>query len=139
MVAPRDVWYTRLPDGRVLRARSTEAVRHHLESGRIPADSRVRRSGEQAWAVLERTGEFADLAKIRPRRRRRPRPAEPARARPGSNALKLQAVGVRGCVAELLGALDGTLVRGKLRAAGLLGASAAVVLLLAGYFRPGQD
>jgi hypothetical protein len=46
---PFDVWFIRLPDGRVVRAKSTAAVRHHVETGRVPTDIWVRRRGEDDW------------------------------------------------------------------------------------------
>ena len=48
-----DAWYVRLPDGRVVRASSTGALRKHIGSGRIAPDSHVRRSPEQEWLSLE--------------------------------------------------------------------------------------
>src|SRR5947207_2748939 len=58
-----DAWYIRIPDGRVLRAATTKAVRVHVGSGLIPPDSRVRRHPDDEWAALEWTQEFADLVK----------------------------------------------------------------------------
>ena len=57
-----DFWYIRLPDGQVLRAASTAIVRQHLEAGRIPAGSMVRRTADGEWVTLAWTREFADLA-----------------------------------------------------------------------------
>ena len=57
-----DFWYIRLPDGQVLRAASTAIVRQHLEAGRIPAGSMVRRTSDGEWVTLGWTREFADLA-----------------------------------------------------------------------------
>ena len=54
-------WYVRFPNGRVIRARSTKSLRHHLKSGRIPADARVRRSPSEEWVALEWTAEFVDI------------------------------------------------------------------------------
>src|SRR5436305_929786 len=62
MKEPPDFWYIRLPDGRVLRAASTAIDRQHLETGRLPVRSMVRRSSESEWATLAWTREFADLA-----------------------------------------------------------------------------
>src|SRR6516225_7107435 len=59
---PSDAWFVRLPDGRVVRAKSTGSVRHHIETGRIPVDSWVRHSPEEDWTTLEWTAEFSDLA-----------------------------------------------------------------------------
>ena len=52
MKEPRDNWYIRLPDGRVLRAASTAILRQHLEAGRIPVGSMVRRPSESEWVTL---------------------------------------------------------------------------------------
>src|SRR5262245_59782830 len=119
MSHPSDVWYVRLPDGRVLRAPSTVAVRHHVTAGRIPRDSRVRRSQDDEWAPLEWTEEFADLVPLLEARGRESAGAHNAETataslpRPVSIAsrldpLQLQTVGVRGSVEELLAALDST-------------------------------
>ncbi len=139
MAEPSDVWYVRFPDGRVLRAGSTSAVRHHLESGEIPLESRVRRSPEQAWAHLDRIAEFADLVPARPRRHTPPPATRLPVPPPQNNDLQLHTVGVRSLIEELLKALDSTLVKGKLTAAALLGLTAAVLLMLAGRYRFGAD
>src|SRR5262245_56553459 len=108
-----DAWYVRLPDGRVIRARSSEAVRHHLGTGRIPLDSRVRRTPEDEWATLEWTQEFADvyteLLHGAAPTEGAPRAAGglPRRASLASrlDPLQLETVGIRGAVEELLAAL----------------------------------
>src|SRR4051794_35433235 len=112
MTKPADSWYVRLPDGRVLRASSTRAVRHHIRHGRIPLDSRVRRSGYEEWSALEWTSEFAEL--VRSQRlveaedvaTTPPPPGEPGGIAARMDSLQLQTVGVRGFVEELLAALD---------------------------------
>src|SRR5579885_2945829 len=129
-----DAWYIRLPDGRVLRAANTAAVRTHLTSGRIPPDSRVCRGVGEEWVLLEWTQEFADLAREKTSDHAATALAEPAAgspSRPASNdlasasrrragvsarldPLRLQTIGVRGLVDELLAALDSTLVRHKI-------------------------
>jgi hypothetical protein len=145
MTQPSDVWYVRLPDGRVLRAGSTSAVRHHLESGRIPADSRVRRSAGEAWVTLQWTQEFADLAARRGGRGggapsvRKAALGDGERHGSDAHALHLQTVGVRGVVEELLTALDSALVRSKLVVAAALGLACAVALFLTDSLRPGLD
>src|ERR1700683_5811379 len=58
-----DGGYIRLPDGRVLRAANTAAVRTHISSGRIPRDSRVCRGVGEEWVLLEWTPEFVDLVR----------------------------------------------------------------------------
>ena len=62
MTPPSDMWYVRLPGGRVLQARSTRSVRRHVGSGRIPFNSRARRFPDEEWVELQRLHEFADLA-----------------------------------------------------------------------------
>ncbi len=112
-----DVWFVRLPTGRVLRAESTDAVRQYLGSGLIPSSSRVRRPAEENWVALERRTEFADL--FAPRRTNgdatrvtATRPAGPGPSRP--DVARSPGVGLRGMLHELLAALESTLVRGKL-------------------------
>jgi hypothetical protein len=135
-----DAWYVRLPDGRILKANSTRAVRHHLTSGRIPVESRVRRSADEEWAELEWTQEFADL--VRDQRARDLLPDEPssldlpAATHPSGIAarldpMRLETIGLRGLFDELLGALDNTLVPGKLAVAATAGLLAAVAVLVA--------
>ena len=55
MASSVELWYIRLPDGRVLRARGTDMLRRILKTGRIPWESRVRRSPDDPWQTLERT------------------------------------------------------------------------------------
>jgi hypothetical protein len=125
-----DLWYIRLPDGRVLRAGSTAALRHHLERGDVPLESRVRRSPLESWTPLDRVEAFADLvifALGRGRRANGPRRAEGGGAA-GPGGLGLQAAGVRGLVNELTAALDSTLVRSKLLAAAAAGLALGVAV-----------
>ncbi|MCC6421098.1 MAG: hypothetical protein IT429_22915 [Gemmataceae bacterium] len=140
-----DAWYIRLPDGRILRAGSTAAVRHHLEAGRLSADCRVRRSSRDPWVLLEACDEFADLIPSRPRVAPASRRSSssgvnaPTRGPGHGNGLGLQTVGVPGCVEELLKALDSTLVRGKLLTVLCVGLVGAGLLTVANLLRPGQD
>jgi len=62
-MASTDEWFVRLPDGSVVLARSSAAVRHHLETGRLPRDVRLRRSPQDPWGALDRFEAFADLAR----------------------------------------------------------------------------
>src|SRR5437867_2238587 len=112
-----DPWYVRLPDGRVLRAASTAAVRHHVNAGRVPVDSLVRRSSDEEWVALEWTQEFADLitapaSEPETSTRARSRPEnewalpEPAGIASRLDPMRLRTVGVRGMTEELLAALD---------------------------------
>jgi hypothetical protein len=139
MSRPSDAWFVRFPDGRVMHANSTVAVRHHLQAGRIPADSRVRRTIKEDWTSLDKAPEFADLV---PKRRdyhsgaRAASPREPlvslAEGRTGGvrpNGWQLHAVGVRGLAGELLVAMDSTLVRAKLIIAALAGLLGAAVFI----------
>jgi hypothetical protein len=117
-----ELWYLRLPDGRVFRAAGTAVVRQQLISGRLPPATRLRRSPEEEWRSFERWTEFSDLA-------------GPAANGPGSSgtptnsaeksatsgtiasridSVQLRQVGVRALMEELLAALDNTAVRGKL-------------------------
>jgi hypothetical protein len=119
-------------------------VRHHLERGRIPLDSRVRRSAEEEWAGLEWTQEFVELvqqlrsaAAAAPSEVHRPVEAPAYRPEPSNLAsrldpMQLQTVGVRGYVDDLLAALDSTLVRNKLRIAVLAGFLASLVVVFLG-------
>ena len=132
---PSDAWLVRLPDGRVVRAKTTGSVRHHIETGRIPVDSWVRHSPEEDWTTLEWTAEFSDLASRFRKRGVSHEESEPAagsakeKTTPRVNGNELRTVGVRGLVEELLTALDSTLHRGKLLLAGSVGILGAGTLL----------
>lgn len=139
-----DRWYVRLPDGQVFKARNTAAVRHLLENGRIPTQSRVRRPSEVDWTTLDWTKEFADLAN-QPRRPN-PRLHEPAEV-PGPGGLRagdgfsspefeIKEVGLRGLVEELLTALDTSLARRKLLLALLAGLAGGLVRLGLSWLPP---
>jgi hypothetical protein len=125
MSAAHDVWYVRYPDGRVLRAAGTTVLRNHLEAGRIPPGSMVRRSPAEAWTSPERVRELADLVG-------RPGPGngvEPVTVASRLDATRLKQVDVWALLQELLAALDSTLVARKLWAA--VGAGLALGALLA--------
>jgi hypothetical protein len=130
-----DHWYIRFPDGRVVRAINTTVVRQQVGAGRIPPNSSVRRSPDEEWTALEWTREFADLAAPRPAAVGPPRPAAPPDGAVGVSSrldpTQFQTVGVRGMVHELLAALDTTLTRNKLAAAGVAGLACGLVLALA--------
>jgi hypothetical protein len=127
-----DVWFIRLPDGRVLRANSTAAVRHHLDLGDVPLSSRVRRSPLDSWMSLESVKEFADLAIFMVNRGRRALSvgAEDGNNSAGRTGMTLHAVGVSGLVSELMTSMESTLVRGKLRVAAVTGLALGLVLIL---------
>jgi hypothetical protein len=121
-----DRWYVRLPDGRVVRAKSTKSLRYHISSGRIPVKSRVRRSPAEEWTALEWTTEFADIVASAPI----PAPAAPSAAPPApaadaaqnrARAPEIKVLGAYGLMSELLNALDNTLNRTKLMPAAALG------------------
>src|SRR6516164_7281150 len=149
-----DTWYVRFPDGRVVRAPTTLAVRQHLSTGQIPLESRVRRSNEEEWSTLDWTREFADLVPgAHPSRiasslmieRQLPAfkasPSEPVSIAARLDPHRLKTVGLRGLMEELVAALDTTISKGKLVVAGTSGVvSAAVVAFTASftdfYFQP---
>jgi hypothetical protein len=123
-----ELWYVRLPDGRVFRAAGVASVRQHVQTGRIPPGSLVRRKDEDAWRPVEQTREFADVAEGRSAN------GVPA-AEAGTIASRLdpgqlQLVGVRGLVEDLLAALDSTLARRKLTVTALIGLVVGVLLAL---------
>lgn len=124
MADPADVWFVRLDDGRVIRAKSTKSLRYHLYSGRIPMDARVRRSPAEEWTALEWTAEFADIvpkgSDAAPPAPASPTPVAAAKPKmPPTSDMKV--LGVRGLVDELLNAVDTTLHRVKLMPAAAMG------------------
>ena len=142
-----DTWFVRYPDGRVRRAANTTVVRQQVTIGKIPPNSSVRRSPDDEWTALEWTREFADLMEEPPAARRGPIPKResedaldlggeerpPGEAGSGGLSARLDrsllpTIGVRGMSHELLAALDSTLVRKKLTAAGLAGLGSGLVL-----------
>src|SRR5437899_7260670 len=101
----RDAWYVRLPSGQEIKAKSTAAVIHHVESGTIPKASLARRSRDDEWMQLEWHAEFTEAVTGKPP------PKEPAATRPAATAerppsavsirldpMRLRTVGVRGLV-----------------------------------------
>jgi hypothetical protein len=127
---PNDVWLVRMPDGRVVRAKSTASVRRHVDTGLIPVESWVRRSPEEDWVTLEWAVEFTDLVAKKQKEAaeqnngREPLAASPVRGTDPRSGNDLRTVGVRGLVEELMTALDSTMSRRKLlvaAAGGLLG------------------
>jgi hypothetical protein len=158
-----DFWYIRFPDGRILRAASTVILRQELSAGHVPLGSTVRRSPQEEWVALEWTREFADLVEElaarpsaagkplpSPHRRDAEQPSE-ALSRRSANTMaaspatvgsrldpsRLQLVGVRGYLDELLAALDAALVRKKMLlgvVAGLLAGVLLIVLERAAWF-----
>jgi hypothetical protein len=131
-----DPWYVRLPDGRTIKAKSTASVRHHVEAGHVPLNSMVRRDPEEEWVALVWVAEFADLASPSARAMAPPTAESPPQAgtsRSGVSArldpMRLQTVGVRGLIDELISALDSTIARTK-----MVPAFVAAVLVFVGMF-----
>ena len=129
-----DPWYVRLPDGRTIKAKSTTSVRHHIEAGHVPLNSMVRRDSTEEWVSLIWVAEFADFGAS-------PGATPPTPSGSGSNhtgrsgvsarldPMRLQTVGVRGLIDELIAALDSTLSRSKMVPAFL-----ASILIYLGLF-----
>jgi hypothetical protein len=127
MAPATDIWFVRLPDGRVFRSRSTAALLRQLHKGRIPRGSRVRRARTDGWRPLE---EVRELSEQPPQARPNGQPTRPAPARPRGRSRTdvgaWGALGVRGLMRELFDALDSSLHRGKLALACVLGVLACV-------------
>jgi hypothetical protein len=141
-----DPWYVRLPDGRVVKAKSTSSVRHHVEAGNIPLNSRARRDSREEWVSLTRIAEFTDFGAGRSKRSAGP--AKDGASAQAVNAngsaehalksgisarldpMQLQTVGIRGLVDELIAAFDSTVSTGKLIVAAGIGAATSIVALL---------
>lgn len=123
-----DVWFVRLPDARILRAHSTRAVRHHIETGAIPPASAARRSPRDNWIPLLYLDAFADLARDHANNDRGGRGRSDG-ALSAAN-MQLQAVGVAGLLQELGAALDSTLHRRKLVFACAAGVVLALLLIV---------
>ena len=132
MASVNDLWFIRLPDGRTLRARNTEALRRYLKTGRIPWESRVRQSADAAWQTLDRTPEFANLVPADRAGEEEAAVSEaPVSNQTRSSGAELRTLGVRGLIDELYNAVDNSLQRTKLIAAAITGLSIGVVLVLA--------
>jgi len=132
-----DPWYVRLPDGRTIKAKSTASVRHHVEGGHIPLNSLIRRDSNEEWVALVWVAEFADLGKFAgaiPHTLSASGSTAPPRSGVSArlDPLRLQTVGVRGLIDELIAALDSTLTRSKMIPAFV----AAVVLFVVMYSAP---
>jgi hypothetical protein len=123
-----DPWYVRLPDGRIVKAKSTSSVRHHVQSGNIPLNSSARREHHEEWVGLGRIAEFSDLSAGGDRSTASMHDSAPLQSANGSSPeinlrsgissrldpMRLQTVGVRGLVDELIAAFDSTVGAGKL-------------------------
>lgn len=113
-----DLWYVRLPSGRVVRTRSTKHLRHHVKSGRIPHAVQARRSPTQPWQPLNQIKELADLA------------PKKAKARPRVKAATSRTSGLRRIMDELSCAGDSSLHRAKLIASASAMLAICVALIL---------
>lgn len=139
-------WYVRLPDGRIVTAKSTASVRHHVESGNIPLNSMARRGAEDEWTSLAWIAEFSDLVGGSRNGLAAEKEAVLTPSKNGSQSeihlksgissrldpLRLQTVGIRGLVDELIAAFDSTVSTGKLTVACItctLGAVAVYVIM----------
>jgi hypothetical protein len=54
----QDTWDLRLPDGRMVRSLSTQTLRQHIDQGRVPRNSQVRRTELEEWTLLEWVAEL---------------------------------------------------------------------------------
>jgi hypothetical protein len=131
-----DPWYVRLPDGRTIKAKSTASVRHHVEAGHVPLNSMLRRDPDEEWVALVWVAEFADLASPSARAMAPPTAEPPPQVSPGRSGvsarldpMRLQTVGVRGLIDELISALDSTIARTK-----MVPAVVAALLVFGGLF-----
>jgi hypothetical protein len=131
MATSSDLWYVRLPDGRVLHARSTNALRRYLTKGRIPWDIRVRRSSDARWQTLDRTPEFADLLRT-PEPEGPPAPPDMANTPIPDSRI----IGVRGLVEELFSAIDASLQRTKLTTTAVTGLGMGITVLVGIFASP---
>jgi hypothetical protein len=140
-----ETWYVRFPDGRVIRAANTIVLRRHLDAGRIPVTSSVRRSNEEEWTKLEWTAEFADLIaksgqnngvkktalhKRKKKKRAVVATGKPTRAGARLDPRRFKVVGSRAILREMLAALDSTLLPRKLSAMVYAGFALGVVAAL---------
>lgn len=125
MAGVTELWFVRLPDGRVVRVKSTRALRYHLQTGRISRRSHFRRAAFEDWEGLEAFAELADVNGQRPPSVDVPRPpsalsASGAPSTPSAGN-DLHAAGVRGLTGDLLKALESSLHRTKVKFAAGLG------------------
>ncbi len=114
-----DPWYVRLPDGRVIKAKSTPSIRHHIDIGHIPKSSMVRREKNEEWTSLSWMAEFADMfedgekSPVRTAKDSRDSASRPNGDDP-DDAMELETVGTRGLIEELSTAVDSAIHRDKL-------------------------
>jgi hypothetical protein len=101
MTTSIDLWFLRLPDGRILRATS-DVVRQQITAGRLSTTATARRPGETTWRPLLSFDEFSDLQVG----------GESVASRLDPTSLNF--VRVRSLLEELLAALDSTFTTRKL-------------------------
>lgn len=140
-VQDSDIWYVRLPDGRVIRSRSTVSLRYHVRKGRIPLTSRVRRSDAEDWRSLKDVQELAESAAVATARSHKGngQAGGDGRMRSRTAFQEWRLLGVRGLVGELLDALDSSLNRVKMGVACLLGLLGGIGLITWGLLRDTFD
>jgi len=133
----KDLWYVRLPDGRI-RGGTAAVIRQQLASGRLPSTTPVRRSGEAEWHPIDRVEAFAGAPPAQ--RNGTPEATPPVTIASRLDPGQMRLAGVRPLLEELLGALDSTFVRRKLLVAAfaglLLGAIASLTSLPQFGFSP---
>lgn len=129
----RDPWFVRLPDGRVIKAKSTASLRHHLESGNVPKNARVRREKTEEWQELMWVREFADLFGGISKPSEDASEQLPPQLDPTfQNKLethRLQSVGIRGMIDEILTSLESAWSKPK-----IIIATIGAIFLFIGHF-----
>ncbi len=132
MASDVDPWFIRIPDGRILRARSTEALRRYLKTGKIPWDSRVRQAADAPWQPLDAVDAFADLVPTTNGQEEVAATATESGTQPPPRAaaLDLRPLGMRGLAEELFNAFDSTLQRAKMTTAAFTGLGIGITLIL---------
>jgi len=120
-----DLWYIRLPDGRVVRAKSTRALCYHVQSGRVPWNSLLRRESAEEWVSLDWVPELAEIAKERSKRLTAAgvEKVGPQASNEKDTHAPLRSFGVRGLMDELLNALESTFNQTKLLLGATMGAA----------------
>lgn len=139
-----EMWDVRLPDGRGLRAVTTETICEYLRAGRLPREALVRRAGHDDWTTLDWVPEFAALLAERPppatpaasktspgpRTRQGPQDDPTATVTSRLETTHLGALGVPVILREVVTALDLTLLPNKLRLLAVLGLLAGLLVTL---------
>lgn len=139
MAAATDIWFVRLPNGRVLRSSSTVSLRYQVRKGRIPAESRVRRSEGEPWHALHEVQELAEAVEAAAARTSQDNGSTAVRRKSRAHFQAWRTVGVRGVVRELLDALDSSLSRTKLGIAAVLATLGSVAWIAWQLFADRQE